>query len=109
MGALAERAARLPVPDLNKVTLKDESKFKIIGTSVVDVDKARIVVGAQPFGIDVKVPGMLYAVFQKGPVFDAKVKSANIEEVKAMPGVRHVLVLEGSPRVLEGPHSRPGR
>ena len=106
-GALAERAARLPVPDLNKVTLKDESKFKIIGTSVVDPDKARIVAGAQPFGIDVKVPGMLYAVFQKGPVFDARVKSANIDEIKALPGVSHVLVLEGSPRVLEGPTRGP--
>ena len=108
-GALADRAARLPVPDLNKVTLKDESKFRIIGTSVVDPDKARIIVGAQPFGIDVKVPGMLYAVFQKGPVFDARVKSANVDEIKALPGVRHVLVLEGSPRVLEGSDARPGR
>jgi isoquinoline 1-oxidoreductase beta subunit len=106
-GALAERAARLPVPDLEKVTLKDESQFKIIGTSVVDPDKKRIVVGAQPFGIDVKVPGMLYAVFQKGPVFDARVKSANIDEIKALPGVSHVLVLEGSPRVLEGPTRGP--
>jgi isoquinoline 1-oxidoreductase beta subunit len=106
-GALAERAARLPVPDLTKVTLKDESKFTLIGTSVVDPDKARVVVGAQTFGIDVKVPGMLYAVFQKGPVFDARVKSANIDELKAMPGVSHVLVLEGSPRVLEGPTRGP--
>ncbi len=78
-GELAERAAKLPVPDLNTVVLKDESTFKIIGQSTLDPDKARIVQGRQQFGIDVKVPGMKYAVFQKGPVFDAEVKSANID------------------------------
>ena len=72
-GALAESAAKLPVPDLNTVMLKDESTFKIIGKSTLDPDKARIVQGRQQFGIDVKVPGMKYAVFQKGPVFDAEV------------------------------------
>jgi isoquinoline 1-oxidoreductase subunit beta len=107
-GELAESAAKLPVPDLNTVALKDESTFKIIGQSVVDPDKARIVTGRQQFGIDVKVPGMRYAVFQKGPVFDAGVKSANVDEIKAMPGVSHVLVLTGARRQLEAPPGQPG-
>ena len=94
-GLLAEDASRLPQPDLEKVELKDESTFKIIGKSVIDPDKARIVKGKQQFGIDVKVPGMKYAVYQKGPVFDAAVKSANLDEIKAMPGVSHVFVHEG--------------
>jgi len=107
-GALAEKAAAMPVPDLEKVTLKDESTFTIIGKSVIDPDKARIVAGTQQFGIDVKVPGMKYAVFQKGPVFDAEVTSANIDELKAMPGVSHVFVIKGAQRQLEGPPEKQG-
>jgi len=107
-GELAAKAAMLPVPDPNTVTLKDESRFSIIGTSIIDPDKARIVTGAQQFGIDVKVPGMKYAVFQKGPVFDAQVGRANVEDLKSMPGVSHVLILQGAPRVLEAPPDKPG-
>jgi isoquinoline 1-oxidoreductase beta subunit len=107
-GELAESAAKLPVPDLDTVALKDPSAFKIIGCSIVDPDKARIVVGRQQFGIDVKVPGMRYAVYQKGPVFDAEVKSANVDEIKAMPGVSDVFVLRGSQRQLEGAPGQPG-
>ncbi len=107
-GLLAEDASKLPVPDLNTVALKDESTFKIIGKSVVDPDKARIVRGTQQFGIDVKVPGMKYAVYQKGPVFDADVKGANLDHVRAMPGVSHVFILKGSPRILEAAPGTPG-
>jgi len=107
-GLLAEAASKLPQPDLETVRLKDESTFKIIGQSVIDPDKARIVKGTQQFGIDVKVPGMKYAVYQKGPVFDAVVKSANLDEIKAMAGVSHAFVLQGSPRALELPPGTPG-
>jgi isoquinoline 1-oxidoreductase subunit beta len=100
-GLLAQDAARIPVPDLQTVVLKDESAFKIIGKSVIDPDKARIVKGRQQFGVDVKVPGMKYAVYQKGPVFDAEVKTANLSEIGTMPGVSHVIVLKGAERQLE--------
>ena len=100
-GLLAQDAARMPVPDLQTVVLKDESAFKIIGKSVIDPDKARIVKGRQQFGVDVKVPGMKYAVYQKGPVFDAEVKTANLSEIGTMPGVSHVIVLKGAERQLE--------
>ena len=98
--------SKLPQPDLEQVKLKDESTFKIIGKSVIDPDKARIVKATQQFGIDVKVPGMKYAVYQKGPVFDAVVKSANLDEIKAMTGVSHAFVLKGSPRAMEVPPER---
>jgi isoquinoline 1-oxidoreductase beta subunit len=96
-GELAQKAATLPVPDPNKVVLKDESTFRIIGKSTPDPDKARVVIGKQTYGIDVKVPGMRYAVYQKGGVFDAEVKSANLEELKALPGVSHAFILKGAP------------
>ena len=105
---LAQRAARMPVPDLEKVALKDDSQFTIVGTSVVDPDKARVVRGEQAFGIDVQLPGMKYAVFHKGPVFDAEVRSANLDEIRALPGVRHVFVIKGTERLLEQPPGKGG-
>jgi isoquinoline 1-oxidoreductase beta subunit len=86
-GALAAQAAALPVPDLASVTLKDPKTFKIIGQAIPGIDNPKIVTGQPLFGIDVEVPGMVYAVFQKCPVFGGKVKSANVETVKALPGI----------------------
>ncbi len=102
-GALAQQAAAVPLPDPTKVTLSDESRFRIIGQPVRDPAKARVVTGQPLFGIDVKVPGMKYAVYHKGPVFDAVVKSANIDVIRTMPGISDVFVLQGVERQFEGP------
>jgi isoquinoline 1-oxidoreductase beta subunit len=94
-GAVAADAATLPVPDLNKVKLKDPANYKIIGHSIPGVDSPLVVKGEPLFGIDTVVPGMLYAVFQKCPVFGGKVVSANLDAIKSMPGIRHAFVVEG--------------
>jgi isoquinoline 1-oxidoreductase beta subunit len=95
-GELADSAAKLTPPPLSKVTLKDPKDYRIIGKTKAGVDNHAIVTGKPLFGIDVEVPGMLHAVIQKCPVYGGKVKTANIEQIKKLPGVRHVLVIEGT-------------
>ena len=94
-GKLAARAATLPAPDLQAVTLKDPKEFTIIGTPRPGVDTPAIVTGRPLYGIDVQLPGMLHAVFEKCPVFGGKVVSANLDVVKAQPGVRQAFVVKG--------------
>jgi len=94
-GELAAKAAALPPPSLDSVKLKDPKDYRIIGHSQPGVDTHSIVTGKPIFGIDLKLPGMLYASIEKAPVFAGKVKTANLEEVKALPGVRQVLVIDG--------------
>ena len=95
-GELADRAAALKPPPLSKVKLKDPKDYCIIGKSKGSVDNHAIVTGKPIFGIDIELPGMLHAVIEKCPVYGGKVKSANVEQVKKLPGVRHVLIIEGT-------------
>jgi isoquinoline 1-oxidoreductase subunit beta len=93
--ALAPAAALLPAPDLNTVKLKDPKDYKIIGTSALGADSPLVVEGKPLFGIDVSIPGLKYAVFQKCPVFGGKVVSANIDAIKALPGVHDAFIVKG--------------
>ncbi|MDP2137141.1 MAG: molybdopterin-dependent oxidoreductase [Candidatus Didemnitutus sp.] len=95
-GQLATKAATLPVPDENSIRLKEPDEFKLLGSRVGGVDNPAIVTGQALFGIDQKVPGMVHAVYQKCPVFGGKVVSANLDQIKAMPGVKDAFVLEGT-------------
>ncbi len=93
-GELAATAATLPVPDASSVRLKDPKDYTIIGTPIKAVGVPDIVTGKPIFSIDFTLPGMLWAVFEKCPVHGGTVASANLDAVKAMPGVRHAFVVE---------------
>src|SRR5438093_2512412 len=95
--SLAETALTMPVPDLTSVKLKDPKDFKIMGKNILGVDNPAIVTGKPSFSIDVNPPGMLYAAYEKCPVFGGKVVSANLDEIKKLPGVKHAFIIEARP------------
>ena len=88
-GQLAAAASKLPVPE--KVTIKDPSQFTIVGKRTPRVDTPAKVNGTAEFGIDVKLPGMVYAALEQSPVLGGKVKSFDATAAKAMPGVVSVV------------------
>jgi isoquinoline 1-oxidoreductase beta subunit len=88
-GKVAEAAAKLTPPA--SVALKDPKDWKLIGKPVKRLDTLPKVTGAQVYGADLKLPGMLNAAIRDCPVFGGKVKSFEAAKVKGMPGVRHVV------------------
>jgi isoquinoline 1-oxidoreductase beta subunit len=88
-GSLAEAAAKLPVP--TNVTLKDAKQYRIIGKPVKRLDTHDKVNGRAQFGIDARIPGMVYAVIERCPVFGGKVASFDATKAKAVPGVKDVV------------------
>jgi isoquinoline 1-oxidoreductase beta subunit len=107
--SLAEVAMKMPPMAITDIKVKDQKDFKIMGTRVPGVDNLAIVTGKPSFSIDVNPPGMLYAVFEKCPVFGGKVVSANLDDVKKQPGIRHAFIVEPPPAPAAGaPQGGPG-
>lgn len=94
-GELAAQAAAQPVPALKSVRLKEAKEYRIIGTTTIGADTKAIVQGKPLFGIDVTLPGMLYAVYEKCPVYGGRPLSADLEAVKAVKGVKEAFLVEG--------------
>jgi isoquinoline 1-oxidoreductase beta subunit len=93
-GELASKVATMTAPVPANLKFKDPKDYKIIGVSQPGVDVPAIVTGKPIFNIDVTVPGMLYAVFEKCGVFGGKVVSSNIEDIKKLPGVKNAFVID---------------
>ena len=95
-GEVASDAAALTPPDPKTLTLKTPDKFTIIGKRMVGVDSHRIVKGEPIYGLDTRLPGMLYAAYETAPAFGGQLMKADIEAAKAVPGVRHVIPITGN-------------
>ena len=98
---LAGEAAALPVPDPEDVALKDPSEFRLLGKRITGVDNAPLVTGKALFGIDQSLSEMVYATYVKCPATGGVVKAANVDVIKALPGVIDAFVLEGNGNVTE--------
>lgn len=88
-GRVAAVAATLPVP--SQVALKDPKDWKLAGRRVARLDTVDKTTGAQVFGMDLKLPGMLCAAIRACPVFGGRVKGFDASTVAKRQGVRHVL------------------
>jgi isoquinoline 1-oxidoreductase beta subunit len=88
-GELVEAAAKLPVP--TDVKLKDPSAWRYVGKAMNRLDSQAKIDGTAEYGIDVRLPGMLYAALAQCPVIGGKVTSFDAARAKAMPGVKHVV------------------
>ena len=97
-GELADSAAKLPMP--KDVKLRAKSNFQIIGKPQPRIDTPGKIDGSAEFGIDVKLPGMLYAALAQSPVLGGKVRTLDSSAAEKMPGVRKVLITSSGVAVV---------
>jgi isoquinoline 1-oxidoreductase beta subunit len=91
-GDLVEAAAKLSPP--LGVKTKDNGTFHILGTELGHWDAPQIVSGKAVYGLDVRIPGMLFAALARCPVFGGKYSSVNDAEALAIPGVKQIIQLD---------------
>jgi isoquinoline 1-oxidoreductase beta subunit len=97
-GELAEAAAKLPVPA--DVKLKEHRASRYVGKPVNRLDSKGKIDGTAEFGLDAKLPGMLYAALAQCPVIGGKVVRFDAAKAKAMPGVKHVVQISDGVAVV---------
>jgi isoquinoline 1-oxidoreductase subunit beta len=94
-GELASAAAALPVPKKEELRYKPTSEYRYIGKDVPMVDRDDICAGQGTFGVDAKMPGMVYASIERSPVLGGKLKSYDDAEARKVSGVLQTVVLPG--------------
>ncbi len=97
-GSLAEAASKLTVPA--NPALKDPAQFHLLGKPVKRLDTPAKVDGSAQFGMDVRLPGMVYAAVARCPVFGGKLKSFDAARAKAVPGVKMVVKISNGVAVV---------
>lgn len=97
-GAVADAASRLAPP--KSVALKPPEQWKLIGKPVKRFDTAEKVMGKPVFGIDVRLPDMLFAAIRQSPVFGGSLKSYDEAGIKGRKGVRNVVPLKDAVAVV---------
>lgn len=90
-GKVAEAAGKLTAPAAADVKLKDARDWKLAGKRLARLDTVDKTTGAQIYGMDLKLPGMLNAAIKDCPVFGGKVKSFDAAAIEKRPGVKKVV------------------
>jgi isoquinoline 1-oxidoreductase beta subunit len=96
-GAVAAKAAQIALPDPDRIKIKGPDQFTLIGTEQRNRDVPLKVTGKAIYGIDVDLPGMLYAAVKACPVFGGKLKRYDFAAIKDRPGVHSAVAIEGKP------------
>ena len=97
-GALAKAASSMPLPAPDAIRLKDPSQFRYIGTDKLKLLDARdIATGKAQYGMDTRLPGMLYAVVARPQVYGGKVSSYDAAAALKVPGVMRVVQIDPTP------------
>ena len=91
----------MPVPDPKSLALKTRAEYRLIGKRYHGVDDPKVVTGQPLFGIDVQRPGMVYASYTKCPAAGGKVRSFNVDEIKAQRGVIDAFAIDGTGLMVE--------
>lgn len=100
--SLAIAAASEIVPEIANLVFKNRADYKLLGSRISGVDNPALVIGDDKlFGSDIQVPDMLHAIYEKCPATYGKVKSANLDHVKSLPGVVDAFIIEGNDEVRE--------
>lgn len=97
-GSLAEAASKLAPPA--SPALKDPAKFRLIGQPLKRLDTPPKVDGSAQFGMDMRLPGMVYASVARCPVFGGKVKSFDAAKARAVAGVKNVVQISNGVAVI---------
>ena len=95
-GQVAAAAAMRPAPDLASLALKDPRDWKIAGHRLARLDTVDKTTGAQQYGIDLRLPGMLNAAIRDCPVFGGTVRGYDAQAVMGRPGVKKVVQVDSS-------------
>jgi len=94
-GALAQLAAKQPVPKKEELKFKSPAEYRYVGKDIPIVDRDDICAGKGAFGIDAQMPGMVYASIERSPVLGGKLKSYDDQEARKVRGVEQTVVLPG--------------
>lgn len=92
-GGLASLAAGQPAPKKEELKYKSSSEYRYIGKDLPTIDRNDLTTGKGIFGIDARMPGMLYASIERSPVLGGKLKRYDDQEAKKVAGVKQVIVL----------------
>ncbi|MDF0542733.1 molybdopterin-dependent oxidoreductase [Sphingobium sp. H39-3-25] len=99
-GSLVAEAKKLDPPTKEKIVLKDEKDFALVGRPTRRLETPAIVRGKLPYGVDFEVPGMLIATVARAPSRDAKLRRYDAGKASTVPGVQAVVDIPNGVAVI---------
>ncbi len=95
-GKVAVAASKLTPPDPKSIKLKSPQEWKLAGKPLKRLDTADKLNGSKIYGIDLKLPGMLYAAVAGCPVYGGRLKSFDGDKILNLPGVKRAVQVNAS-------------